>query len=44
MMNEVFTHSLVALSELYNVQIQIFNSLESWEPITRISTVKGEMK
>ena len=31
---------LVALSELYNAQNQIFNSLELWESISRISIVK----
>ena len=32
---------LVALSELYNVQIQIFDSLELWESIVRISIAEG---
>ena len=30
------------LSELYNVEIQVFDFLESGESITRISTVEGE--
>ena len=32
---------LVVLSELYNVQIQIFDSLELWELIARISNAEG---
>ena len=34
---------LVALSELYNVQIQIFNSLELWESIARISIAERKI-
>ena len=34
---------LVAFSELYNVQIQVFDSFGLWDTITRISAVEGEI-
>ena len=34
---------LVAFSELYNIQIQVYNSLGSQQPITTVSTADGEV-
>ena len=33
---------LAAVSELYNIKIQIFGSFESWDPIIWISTAEWE--